>query len=79
MIKRISTAILTGTIQLLNAVGYTFGMIAAGFGCLADSVDRLRTLINTPSEPEEDPYADIHNAEDPNITQQRTRKTDIVE
>ena len=68
MIKRISTVILTGTIQLLNAVGYTFGMIAALFGCLADSLDRLRTLINTPSEPDVDPYDDIHNADDPNIT-----------
>ena len=71
--------ILTCTIQLLMAGGYIVGMIAAGFGCLADSLDRLRTLLNTPSEPEEDPYADIHNDEDPNITQQRTRKTDIVE
>ena len=68
MIKRISTVILTGTIQLLNAVGYIFGMIAALFGCLADSLDRLRTLINTPSEPDVDPYDDIHNADDPNIT-----------
>ena len=68
MIKRISTVLLTGTIQLLNAVGYTFGMIAALFGCLADSLDRLRTLINTPSEPDVDPYDDIHNADDPNIT-----------
>ena len=68
MIKRVSTVLLTGTIQLLNAVGYTFGMIAALFGCLADSLDRLRTLINTPSEPDVDPYDDIHNADDPNIT-----------
>ena len=68
MIKRISTVLLTGTIQLLNAVGYTFGMIAALFGCLADSLDRLRTLVNTPSEPDVDPYDDIHNADDPNIT-----------
>ena len=68
MIKRISTVMLTGTIQLLNAVGYIFGMIAALFGCLADSLDRLRTLINTPSEPDVDPYDDIHNADDPNIT-----------
>ena len=68
MIKRISTATLTVLIQLLNAVGYTFGMIAAGFGCLADSLERLRTLVNTPSEPDVDPYDDIHNADDPNIT-----------
>ena len=68
MIKRISTVLLTGTIQLLNAVGYVLGMTAALFGCVADSLDRLRTLVNTPSEPEEDPYDDIHNADDPNIT-----------
>ena len=68
MIKRISTVLLTGTIQLLNAVGYVLGMTAALFGCVADSLDRLRTLINTPSEPEVDPYDDIHNADDPNIT-----------
>ena len=68
MIKRVSTVLLTGTIQLLNAVGYVLGMTAALFGCIADSLDRLRTLINTPSEPEVDPYDDIHNADDPNIT-----------
>ena len=73
MIKRISTVLLTGTIQLLNAVGYAFGMTAALFGCVADSLDRLRTLVNTPSEPEEDPYDDIHNADDPNITQNYKR------
>ena len=75
MIKRVSTVILTGTIQLLNAVGYTFGMIAAGFGCLADSVDRLRTLVNTPSEPDVDPYDDIHNADDPNITRNNSKNS----
>ena len=68
MIKRVSTVLLTGTIQLLNAVGYVLGMTAALFGCVADSLDRLRTLINTPGEPEVDPYDDIHNADDPNIT-----------
>ena len=68
MIKRVSTAILTGTIQLLNAVGYLFGMTAALFGCLADSLDRVRTLINTPADDDVDPYDDIHNADDPNIT-----------
>lgn len=68
MIKRITTVLLTGTIQLLNALGYVLGMTAALFGCLADSLDRLRTLINTPSEPDVDPYDDIHNADDPNIT-----------
>ena len=75
MIKRVSTVLLTGTIQLLNAVGYTFGMIAAGFGCLADSVDRLRTLVNTPSEPDVDPYDDIHNADDPNITRNNSKNS----
>ena len=68
MIKRISTVLLTGTIQLLNALGYTFGIIGAGFGCLADSLDRVRTLINTPADDDVDPYDDIHNADDPNIT-----------
>ena len=68
MIKRIGTVLLTGTIQLLNAVGYTFGIIGAGFGCLADSLDRVRTLINTPADDDDDPYDDIHNADDPNIT-----------
>lgn len=68
MIKRIATVILTGSIQLLNAVGYTFGIIGAGFGCLADTLDRVRTLINTASDDDVDPYDDIHNADDPNIT-----------
>ena len=68
MIKRISTVLLTGSIQLLNAVGYTFGIIGAGFGCAADTLDRVRTLINTPADDEHDPYDDIHNADDPNIT-----------
>mgnify|MGYP001161374856 FL=1 len=71
MIKRVATVTLTGTIQLLNAVGYLFGMIAALFGVLADCLDRLRTRINTPVDDDDDPYADIHNAEDPNITKQR--------
>ena len=73
MIKRIATVLLTALIQLLNAVGYVLGMTAALFGCVADSLDRLRTLVNTPSEPEEDPYDDIHNADDPNITQNYKR------
>ncbi len=68
MIKRTSTVILTGTIQLLNALGYVLGMTAALFGCLADSLDRLRTLVNTPVDDDVDPYDDIHNADDPNIT-----------
>lgn len=68
MIKRVATVILTGSIQLLNAVGYLFGMIAALFGVLADTLDRVRTLINTPADDEHDPYDDIHNADDPNIT-----------
>ena len=79
MIKRVSTAILTVLIQSLNALGYVFGMIAALFGVIADCLDRLRTRINTPADDLEDPYADIHNADDPNITQQRSRKTDIKE
>ena len=68
MIKRISTVILTGTIQLLNAVGYTFGIIGAGFGCAADTLDRIRTRINEYNNDDVDPYDDIHNADDPNIT-----------
>ncbi len=68
MIKRITTVLLTGTIQFLNALGYVLGMTAALFGCLADSLDRLRTLVNTPAEDDVDPYDDIHNADDPNIT-----------
>ena len=68
MIKRISTAVLTGSIQLLNAVGYLFGMTAALFGCLADTLDRVRVRINEYNTDEVDPYDDIHNADDPNIT-----------
>ena len=68
MIKRISTVILTGSIQLLNAVGYTFGMIAALFGVLADTLDRVRKRINEYNNDDVDPYDDIHNADDPNIT-----------
>ena len=68
MIKRVATVILTGTIQLLNAVGYTFGIIGAGFGCLADTLDRVRTRINEYNNDDVDPYDDIHNADDPNIT-----------
>lgn len=68
MIKRISTVLLTGSIQLLNAVGYTFGIIGAGFGCAADTLDRVRTRINEYNNDDVDPYDDIHNADDPNIT-----------
>ena len=68
MIKRTSTVLLTALIQFLNAVGYVFGLTAALFGVIADSLDRLRTLVNTPGEPDVDPYDDIHNADDPNIT-----------
>ena len=68
MIKRIATVILTGSIQLLNAVGYLFGMTAALFGCLADTLDRVRVRINEYNTDEVDPYDDIHNADDPNIT-----------
>jgi hypothetical protein len=68
MIKRIATVILTGSIQLLNAVGYLFGMIAALFGVLADTLDRVRTRINEYNTDDSDPYDDIHNADDPNIT-----------
>ena len=68
MIKRTSTVLLTALIQFLNALGYVLGMTAALFGCLADSLDRLRTLINTPVDDDVDPYDDIHNADDPNIT-----------
>ena len=67
MIKRIATLVLTGIIQLLNALGYLFGIIGAGFGVVADSLDRLRTLYNMPDD-DDDPYGDIHNADDPNIT-----------
>lgn len=75
MIKRISTVSLTALIQFLNALGYCFGLIAAGFGVIADSLDRLRTLLNTPSEPEVDPYDDIHNADDPNITRNNSKNS----
>ena len=73
MIKRISTVLLTGSIQLLNAVGYTFGMIAALFGVVADCLDRVRVRINTRSEDDTDPYDDIHNADDPNITRNNSK------
>lgn len=68
MIKRISTAILTVLIQTLMAAGYLVGMIAALFGVIADCLDRVRTRINTPVDNDIDPYDDIHNADDPNIT-----------
>ena len=68
MIKRIATVILTGSIQLLNAIGYLFGIIAALFGVLADTLDRVRTRINEYNNDDVDPYDDIHNADDPNIT-----------
>lgn len=68
MIKRVSTAVLTVSIQTLMAAGYLIGLIAALFGVIADCLDRLRVRINTPAEPEVDPYDDIHNADDPNIT-----------
>jgi len=68
MIKRIATVTLTGSIQLLNAVGYLFGMTAALFGVLADTLDRVRVRINEYNTDEVDPYDDIHNADDPNIT-----------
>ena len=68
MIKRISTAILTVLIQTLMAFGYLIGLIAALFGVIADSLDRVRTRINTPVDNDIDPYDDIHNADDPNIT-----------
>lgn len=79
MIKRIATVTLTVLIQTLMAFGYLIGLIAALFGVIADCLDRVRVRINTPGDEAEDPYADIHNAEDPNITQQRSRKTDIKE
>ena len=66
MIKRIATLVLTGTIHVLNAIAYALGLTAAGFGVVADSLDRLRTLYNMPDD--DDPYDDIHNADDPNIT-----------
>ena len=69
MIKRVATVTLTVLIQSLNAVGYLFGMIAALTGVIADCLDRLRTRINTRDDLDDvDPYDDIHNADDPNIT-----------
>ena len=68
MIKRVSTAILTVLIQSLNALGYVFGMIGALFGVIADCLDRVRTRINEYNNDDIDPYDDIHNADDPNIT-----------
>ena len=79
MIKRSSTVSLTVLVHALMAFGYLFEAIGKLFGIAADSLDRLRVRINTPDDSEEDPYADIHNAEDPNITQQRTRNANIVE
>ena len=68
MIKRVATVILTVLIQSLNALGYVFGMIAALFGVVADCLDRIRTRINEYNNDDIDPYDDIHNADDPNIT-----------
>lgn len=68
MIKRVATVTLTVLIQSLNAVGYLFGMIAALFGVIADCLDRVRTRINEYNNDDIDPYDDIHNADDPNIT-----------
>lgn len=68
MIKRICTGSLTVLVYSLNALGYTFGIIGAGFGVVADSLDRLRTRVNTRDLDDTDPYDDIHNADDPNIT-----------
>jgi hypothetical protein len=68
MIKRICTGSLTVLVHVLNALGYTFGIIGAGFGVVADSLDRLRTRVNTRDLDDTDPYDDIHNADDPNIT-----------
>lgn len=68
MIKRVATVILTVLIQSLNALGYLFGMIAALFGVVADCLDRIRTRINEYNNDDIDPYDDIHNADDPNIT-----------
>jgi hypothetical protein len=68
MIKRICTGSLTVLVYSLNALGYTFGIVGAGFGVAADSLDRLRTRINTRDLDDTDPYDDIHNADDPNIT-----------
>lgn len=68
MIKRVATVTLTVLIQSLNALGYLFGMIAALFGVVADCLDRIRTRINEYNNDDIDPYDDIHNADDPNIT-----------
>lgn len=68
MIKRVATVTLTVLIQSLNALGYLFGMIAALFGVIADCLDRIRTRINEYNNDDIDPYDDIHNADDPNIT-----------
>ena len=68
MIKRIATVTLTVLIQSLNALGYLFGMIAALFGVVADCLDRVRVRINEYNNDDIDPYDDIHNADDPNIT-----------
>ena len=68
MIKRVATVTLTVLIQSLNALGYLFGMIAALFGVVADCLDRVRTRINEYNNDDIDPYDDIHNADDPNIT-----------
>lgn len=68
MIKRVATVTLTVLIQSLNALGYLFGIIGAGFGVIADCLDRVRTRINEYNNDDIDPYDDIHNADDPNIT-----------
>ena len=68
MIKRVATVTLTVLIQSLNALGYLFGIIGAGFGVIADCLDRIRTRINEYNNDDIDPYDDIHNADDPNIT-----------
>ena len=34
----------------------------------ADTLDRIRTRINEYNNDDVDPYDDIHNADDPNIT-----------
>ena len=71
MIKRTLTATLTGSIQLLNAVAYLLGLTASGFGIGADFLDRVRTRISeyeSSNVDYDDPYSDIHNADDPNIT-----------
>ena len=71
MIKRILTATLTGSIQLLNAVAYLLRFTASGVRIGADFMDRVRTRISEYSSSNvdyDDPYSDIHNADDPNIT-----------